>query len=244
MGQLDSLLWFGEFALALTGALFAFRNYRSIKLFWGYLAFRASADALTFILKLGSDPSDLWALWRWANYFQLMAQYVLLAVLAMRCLGAMVNADQRTIKAYGSLAAFLAGLGIVIVHGAGPWTALYLLQVVSVADFVLGGFMALMLLFREWEVIATPTEKPWMTVCWGLLTAVGTHALFGELLRRGTINGLTASRLMSCGQWLALGVWIVAGWRTEKVEVEEQAAPPRFEPESVTILEENQKWVM
>jgi hypothetical protein len=190
----------------------------------GYLlAFRASADALTFILKVSGDSSGLWAAWKWADYSQHMIQYVLLAILAMKCLGASVGADPRTVRAYGSLAAVVGILGILFAHGANPWTAYALLQIGSRADFILAVLVGSVLLFREWEVIVTPMEKPWLLISWGLLFAVSSDGLFRELLSHGKISGLAASRLLAGGQLVALSVWAWAVWN--KPEAAQEVRP-------------------
>lgn len=218
MGLLANLLWGCEFILELAGAVLVFRHFRTIKLFWGYLAFRAAADAATFLLKINSDPSDLWATWRWFNYWQLMVQYVVLAVLAMLCIGAAVNADKQTVRRYGSLAGVLGIAAIAIAHG-GPWTAFSLLRVGARADWVLAVLVAGALLLRECDLIVAPMKEPWGWICAGFLVAVTTDGAVSELLAKGQISGVLASRLMACGQVLALAVWIFAAMQRENREV-------------------------
>lgn len=262
MGALDNGLWLCQFALSLVGAVFAFRYYRSIKILWLFLAFRAIADFLTFSLKFGSDPSDLWASWRWANYWQQTIQHVFLAILAMRVIGEATKSDMRTIRLYGALASFVAGLGLIVAHGAAPWTALSLLQIGARADFALAVLVAGCLFMRELDGIVEPMEGPWQMISAGLLMLLTSHAACSELLRHGMMGGLTASRWMAVGQIAGLVVWLLAvRKKTTEVIAEEPMAlywlsrdgdvyrntekvSHKFEPERVTMAEETYRgWV-
>jgi hypothetical protein len=260
MGALDNTLWLGQFALAIVGAVFASRYYRSIKIIWLYLAFRAGADFLTCALRIGSDPSDLWAAWRWSNYWQQMIQYVLLAALAMRVIGAATNADRHTVRLYGSFAAALCVLGLFIAHGSAPWTGEWLLRIGARANFTLAVLVAGQLLLREFNGIVPPMEKPWPSICSGLLALLSSNAACSELLRHGIIGGLEASRWMAVGQIVALSIFAVGMGQKPKESTEEpygiywlgsdremyrnaERVSQKFEPESVTMVEEN-RWVM
>lgn len=244
-GLLDNSLWLAQFILELTAAVFAFRHFRANKIFWGYLGFRAAADALTFLLSLVGMPSDLWAAWRWSNYAQLMIQYVWLAILAMRGMGEATNTDERTIRGYSALAALTGIIGIVIAHGAQPWTKEYLLGAGEKADFLLAVIVGGTLLFREFDATVAPMAKPWLSVCWGLLVAVSTDAAARLMWHHGVIGGITTSRLMACGQLVALSVWTWGVLRKQVAEEAQEVMPPlKFEPESLTIEEESYRgWV-
>lgn len=203
-GPLDNSLWCAEFILELIGAILVFRNFRSIKVLWLYLAFRASADVLSFWLSCGWGRGG----YAWADYAQRMIQYVILAALAMRAIGAAVNADRRTVRLYGTIAA-LFGTGVILAEHTGDWTAYSLLQIGARADLGLAALVGGALLLREIEVIVAPLQKPWGWICSGLLTALVVHGAASMLLSQGMIGYLSASRLMACGQLAGLSVWII-----------------------------------
>lgn len=203
-----SSLWCAEFILELAGAVLIFKNFRSIKILWSYLAFRAGADLFSFALACGWGSSH----YGWANYGQRLLGYIFLAALSMRVIGVAFNVDTKTVRKYGTWTAGVAALAIGLTH-AGPWQAASLYVIGFRADMVLGVFIGSAMLLREFEVIVLPMEKHWGLICSATLTAVFSHGLCSELRMHGYI-GLTAqSCLMAAGQLVALSIWILAAWR-------------------------------
>jgi len=105
-------LWFFEFCLEAVGARLAYR-----KRLWSlslYLAFRAGADLIDFLIFLHFGPNAFYT----ADLIQRTIQYPLLTVLLFHVCGAIFRADRPTIKFYALYGAFVASLAIMVYHGA------------------------------------------------------------------------------------------------------------------------------
>lgn len=204
---LDSSLWCCEFILELAGAILVFKNLRSIKILWAYLAFRAGADLFSFALACGWGAGH----YGWANYGQRLIGYVLLACLAVRVVGIAFNADARKVRNYGLLAGGLSVLAIAFAH-AGPWKIQSLYAIGFRADMLLCATIALGMMMRDLEIIVLPLEGHWKTICYALIIAVFSHGLSSELRMHGYIGIPAQSHLMALGQIAALSFWIWAAW--------------------------------
>lgn len=228
IGPLDNALWLGEFILELAAFVLVFKNLRTIKILWAYLAFRAVADLAGFAIASG------WNLdfYGWSNYGQRLVGYVLLAALAMRVIGVAFNADRDKVKAWSVGAAGITALAIAVLH-RGPWTVRTLYSIGFRVDMAIAVFIAGALFLRDREIIVMPLEKHWSRICSAVLIAIFTHAVCSELNRHGITETTTESRLMAVGQLLALGTWIAAAW-SKPVEFEvmrlDSIGSPNAEP--------------
>jgi hypothetical protein len=219
--------WLLEFILESAGATLSFRKQKPL---FFYLAFRAVADigTLFVLLNLGRDAYGVAA---WITHF---GQYLLLCWLCCSVLARMMNEER-----YGAYAAILAVLlasGVTFVSSHGETLAQRLLGGAIAADSLLG--LALLVGLISQKAIL---DRQLTLIAWAVCIHLGSDGFLVGLAH----VWLSALSWLPVGALAALATW-VAAVRTEKQAAQgiQEVTPPRYQPESVTMIEEEYRgWV-
>lgn len=223
---MTGLLWLAEFLLESSGAALSFRKYKPL---FFYLAFRAVSDVAIFLIRytLG-DYAYGWAYWGQQAGAALLLCWLCVAVFAQ-----MVGEDQ-----YGPHATFLCVLGLAA-------TVIGALRANSMAGAILGAAVNADLFLGLAMLVGLMSKKSRLSAEW---TAIAWAACI-HLGSEGTIRRLAhyderALAWLPLGALMALGVWIATVWPRKAEGEVEAVIPPRFQPESVTMVEEEYRgWV-
>lgn len=213
--------WFLEFILESAGAALSFRKHKPL---FFYLAFRALADIGTFLilLTLGRDAYGIAA---WIAHF---GQYVLLCWLCCSLLARMMNEERY--GAYAAICATLLASVVTLVSSHGETLAQQLLDGAIAADSFLG--LALLVgLFSQKALL----DRQLMLTAWAICIHLGSEGFIVGMAH----VWLKALVWLPVGALVALVVWVGAVWpKKQAVEEPQEVAPPRYQPESVTMGEE------
>jgi len=190
-------LWFLEFCLEGFGARLAYRK-RLWPLFI-YLAFRAGADLIDFLIFLHFGANAFYA----ADLVQRTIQYPLLTVLLFHVCGAVLRSDRATVKFYALYGAFITSLAVMLYHEALQITCQNLLAFEFKANVGLAMVMTAAMLAKRQEADLA---------AYGLILQVFSEwMLTGILIARHDVAAYYAYPAIG-----ALILWNLAAMRAKK----------------------------
>lgn len=234
---LDYSLWFISFALEASGAVLTFRRQKSL---FAILAFRAAADLAGFMARTfaGDEAYSV------VDYVQRMAQYPILSVVAVCCIGAIYHEEKRNLRPYAVFIAFAVAVGLVLMHGAMPWNLSTILWIEEKTTFALAFMVAIALILREAEGMRGRMAKPWGMISAGLILLLASDGLSATARAHHWVLWMTASRWKSGCAILAMMIWLFDAAKMARLlrKAKEQFEHTRFT--SVATQAKAQRWVM
>ena len=202
-------LWGVQFVLETAGALSLRRRLKPLA--W-FLAYRAAADLLGFILYRTAGMTAL----QWSDYLQRMIQYPMLCWLALVCVGAAFGEERRTVKPYCLGFSVVLACGLVIAHGAMEWNLSTVLWIEEKTVFAIAVILISALIMREFQAIEAPMDRDRVMMAAGLLVLLISDGVLTIARERRWLGWNSASVWIQAGQITALAIWAGAGLRGMK----------------------------
>jgi len=196
--------WLAEYLLETLGMYLAFRS--RLRPLGFYLAFRASSDLILFAIMYENHGGDFYA---WSYWGQQAGAALLLCWLSVSICSRMVGEGPR--RAHMAIVVALLVSGAVLGGFQGQSIGYKLLKASVNVDVLLGIAILAGLVSQKIQL-----ARQWTLIAWAVAIHLGS---------RGIVQGAShiderALRFLPVGELLALGVWIVAGWKKPEDSLE------------------------
>ena len=158
------LSWFLSFCLEARGSFRGFRYRAELKTLFGLLAFKASADLITFLIYVYAPNAYPWASWvSWAGHS------LILCFLGCQVCGRLLaEKNQAAVTIYAAVLALVAGTVAAVVFAQGETLKDRLLDGSIAADCMIFGLIVL-----AWTTKRRGLDRHWNMIAAGIVVQVG-----------------------------------------------------------------------